>query len=107
MTTEQDKYWDKYWKAYKKNVKVLAKQLGYGVLYSYDDLFNGGTINAFGTKTNSAPTLHVVSNTEDKVVRIDINTKYFSLTPTVTKLNKQLRIDPMTLVDCIQWVNVN
>lgn len=61
-----------YWKQYKRDVKKIAKLCNYGTVYSYDDLFNGGTINAFGTKTNSAPTFHVMQNAEDKVTRFEI-----------------------------------
>jgi hypothetical protein len=98
---------EKYWETFKSNGEKLAEVLGYGEVKSFEDLYHNGTVNVFGDPMASAPTLTIYTNKDGKVIRIDINTKYFESSVAATMLNDKVFGEtgtPMTFDECIEFV---
>jgi hypothetical protein len=97
----------RYWRTFKSNGAKLAKALGYGNVKSFDDLYNGGTVNVFGNPTDNVSMLKIYTNTEDKVSMVEVNIKYFTKTSQVSRLNDKLEeVNGMTFDECLEWLNI-
>tara|TARA_R110000868_G_scaffold411024_1_gene701386 strand:+ start:5277 stop:5585 length:309 start_codon:yes stop_codon:yes gene_type:complete len=97
----------RYWRTFKTNGAKLAKALGYGSLKSFDDLYKGGTVNVFGNPMDSVSKLKIYTNSEDKVSRVEVNVKYFTITTQVDRLNDKLEeVNGMTFGECLDWLKI-
>ena len=85
--------------------------MGFRGLKSMNDLYRGGTLNAFGHSNNSATTLTVQLTQDNKVYGIELNTKYFAMTEQIKKFNEVVNFDnPMEIdkaIELAQSINRN
>lgn len=88
---KSDKADDKFWKKYKKALIKHATDNGFKKgLKSFDDLYKGGTVNAFGYPTDSVQAIKYYTEDDPEngkitIKRIQINDKYFD-TPDKMKI---------------------
>lgn len=79
-----------------KNLNLLAKQLGFGSVVSYDKLYKTA-INTFGRKNASMWFFSISLNDAEQIVGIEVHTTYFAHTPQTIAINKAATFDtPIT-----------